>query len=231
MLAPNPSSSYNGRPSFVNPKYLKNAQSEKPCLYKIPYDKDDLANIFAPNCDETLILDEENLEYIQSLEKEVDKLESRKAEFSIEYDLLLQECVSKDIMCAILRSLIILMNILRCDLKAKLQDKTIANAEMHESWNKMKGKGVDTNSGKPSILGKPHLQPIRNQPVPQARQSVFAKSHHVNALGPSRNNSNCVSFQSPKESVGLNDMVYNYYLEEAKKKAQLQKDKALNSKT
>nr|GEW04260.1 nucleotide-binding, alpha-beta plait [Tanacetum cinerariifolium] len=26
--------------SFVNPKYLKKAQSEKPCLYKVPYDKD-----------------------------------------------------------------------------------------------------------------------------------------------------------------------------------------------
>ncbi|GKC92862.1 hypothetical protein Tco_1158304 [Tanacetum coccineum] len=44
MLAPNPSLSYNGRPSFVNPKYLKKAQSEKPCLYKVPYDKDDTGN-------------------------------------------------------------------------------------------------------------------------------------------------------------------------------------------
>nr|GEU47600.1 hypothetical protein [Tanacetum cinerariifolium] len=39
-----------------------------------------------------------------------------------------------------------------------------------------------------------------------------------------------VSFQSQRESVGSNDMVHNYYLEEAKKKAQLQKDKALNTK-
>nr|GEZ17561.1 hypothetical protein [Tanacetum cinerariifolium] len=39
-----------------------------------------------------------------------------------------------------------------------------------------------------------------------------------------------VSFQSPRESVGSNDMVHNYYLEEAKKKAKLQKDKALNTK-
>ncbi|GJZ20008.1 hypothetical protein Tco_0556598 [Tanacetum coccineum] len=60
MLAPDPSSYYNSRASFVNPKYLKKAQSEKPCLYKVPYDKDDLANIFAPNCDETLIPEEES---------------------------------------------------------------------------------------------------------------------------------------------------------------------------
>ncbi|GJY93841.1 hypothetical protein Tco_0509623, partial [Tanacetum coccineum] len=46
----------------------------------------------------------EDLEYVQSLEKVVDELESEKAEFLNEYDLLLQECVSKDIMCSILCS-------------------------------------------------------------------------------------------------------------------------------
>ncbi|GJV22537.1 hypothetical protein Tco_1371557, partial [Tanacetum coccineum] len=60
MLAPNPSLYYNGRASFVNPMYLKKAQFEKACLYKVPYDKDDLANIFAPNYDETLILEQES---------------------------------------------------------------------------------------------------------------------------------------------------------------------------
>ncbi|GJZ12252.1 hypothetical protein Tco_0547482 [Tanacetum coccineum] len=48
--------------------------------------------------------------------------------------------------------------------------------------------------------------------------------------GPSRNSPKHVSFQSPRESVGLNDMVHNYYLEKAKKKAQLHKDKSLNTK-
>nr|GEW08479.1 hypothetical protein [Tanacetum cinerariifolium] len=73
----------------------------------------------------------------------------------------------------------------------------LANAELRKSWNKIKGKSVDTNFGKPSILGKPPLQQIRNQPV---------------------------------ESIGSNDMVHNYYLEEAKKKAKIQKDKAFNTK-
>ncbi|GJS77600.1 hypothetical protein Tco_0727481 [Tanacetum coccineum] len=162
MLDPKPSSSYNGRPSFANPKYLKKAQSAKPCLYEIPYDKDDLANIFSPDKEETLTLEQEsrsklhketikpydhthqnNLyeifkpptwEYLDQLYyanetrkkmwrksfdkykphiaknihleyvKEVDELESEKADFSNEYDLLLQECVSKDIMCSILRT-------------------------------------------------------------------------------------------------------------------------------
>ncbi|GJW35767.1 retrovirus-related pol polyprotein from transposon TNT 1-94 [Tanacetum coccineum] len=60
MLAPKPSSIYNGRLSFANPMYLKKAQSEKPCLYVIPYDKDDLANIFSHDREETLTLEQES---------------------------------------------------------------------------------------------------------------------------------------------------------------------------
>ncbi|GJZ89660.1 hypothetical protein Tco_0661442 [Tanacetum coccineum] len=45
------------------------------------------------------------LKYIESLEKEIDKLESDKAEFLNMYDLLLQECVSKDVTCSYLHSL------------------------------------------------------------------------------------------------------------------------------
>ncbi|GJT72367.1 hypothetical protein Tco_1031653 [Tanacetum coccineum] len=40
--------------------YLKKSQSEKPCLYEIPYDKDDLANIFFPDKEETLTLEQES---------------------------------------------------------------------------------------------------------------------------------------------------------------------------
>ncbi|GJV08504.1 phospholipase-like protein [Tanacetum coccineum] len=96
MLAPK-GSTYNGRPTFANPMYLKKAQSEKPCLYEIPYDTSDLANRFSPDRDETLTLEQENLQYVQSLEKEIDELDYDKAEFSNIYDLLLQECVSKDV--------------------------------------------------------------------------------------------------------------------------------------
>nr|GEW60983.1 hypothetical protein [Tanacetum cinerariifolium] len=222
MVAPK-GPTFNGRPTFANPMYLKKAQSEKPCLYEIPYDKSDPANRLVPDREATPTLKKEsqsklnkdkelvdqawekhshdhfraptahdmeiliktclmplalktqndsftfvhelkqemhaNLKYIESLEKEIDELESDKAEFSNMYDLLLQECVSKDV-----------------------------------------------------------------------TKSSFAKPYDVNAPGPSRNNPKHVSFQSPRESVGLNDMVHNYYLEEAKKKAQLQKDKALNTK-
>ncbi|GJU77577.1 hypothetical protein Tco_1274647 [Tanacetum coccineum] len=56
MLAPK-CSTYNGRPTFANPRYLKKAQSEKPCLYEIPYDTSDPANRFAPEREETMTLD------------------------------------------------------------------------------------------------------------------------------------------------------------------------------
>ncbi|GJZ86892.1 hypothetical protein Tco_0658502 [Tanacetum coccineum] len=45
------------RLTFANPRYLKKAQSEKPCLYEIPYDTSDPTNRFAPNREETMTLD------------------------------------------------------------------------------------------------------------------------------------------------------------------------------
>ncbi|GJV92545.1 hypothetical protein Tco_1540358 [Tanacetum coccineum] len=53
-------STFNGRPTFANPMYLKKAQSEKPCLYEIPYDISDPANRFVPDREETMTLEKEN---------------------------------------------------------------------------------------------------------------------------------------------------------------------------
>ncbi|GJX61503.1 retrovirus-related pol polyprotein from transposon TNT 1-94 [Tanacetum coccineum] len=55
-----------------------------------------------------------DLQYVQSLEKEIDELESDKADFSNIYDLLLQECVLKDVMCSYLHSLSLTMNCNAC---------------------------------------------------------------------------------------------------------------------
>ncbi|GJW51784.1 hypothetical protein Tco_0093135 [Tanacetum coccineum] len=46
-----------------------------------------------------------NLKYVESLEKEIDELESDKVEFSNMYNILLQECVSNDVRCSYLHSL------------------------------------------------------------------------------------------------------------------------------
>nr|GFA41268.1 hypothetical protein [Tanacetum cinerariifolium] len=46
-----------------------------------------------------------DLKYVESLEKAIDELESEKAEFSDMYNVILHDCVSKDVMCSYLMSL------------------------------------------------------------------------------------------------------------------------------
>nr|GEY01179.1 hypothetical protein [Tanacetum cinerariifolium] len=46
-----------------------------------------------------------DLKYVESLEKAIDELESKKAEFLDMYDVILHDCVSKDVMCSYLMSL------------------------------------------------------------------------------------------------------------------------------
>ncbi|GJW12759.1 hypothetical protein Tco_1578586 [Tanacetum coccineum] len=391
MLAPK-CPTFNGRPTFANPMYLKKAQYEKPCLYEIPHDQSDPANRLVPDREETLTLKKESrsklnkdlvkpfdytklnslyenfkpptqeyqiqlahaneirkkmwrksfvktkpnifkniaflpvsksisksrqaynvmtnninhlrelvdqawvkhskdhfraptakdmeiliktclmplslktqndsfafvhelkkemhadLKYVESLENEIDELESDKAEFSNMYDMLLQECVSNDVMCSYLHSLsdldahtelqcLYLHKVKECeclaqkllkqtkfvhkevyikllqsfaklekhsislelalqqcqeqmkndivckekasnvfqkereqyfeiqDLKAQLQDKNIAINELKKLIEKMKGKSMDTNFEKHSILGKLPSQPMRNRLV------------------------------------------------------------------
>nr|GEZ55821.1 retrovirus-related Pol polyprotein from transposon TNT 1-94 [Tanacetum cinerariifolium] len=45
-----------------------------------------------------------SLKYVESLEKEIDELESDKVEFTNMYDMILQECVSNEVMCSYLLS-------------------------------------------------------------------------------------------------------------------------------
>ncbi|GJY28582.1 hypothetical protein Tco_0404349 [Tanacetum coccineum] len=59
MLAPK-CATYHGRSTFANPKYCKKAQSDKPCLYEIPYDTSDPANRFCPDGEETVTLEKES---------------------------------------------------------------------------------------------------------------------------------------------------------------------------
>ncbi|GJY79743.1 hypothetical protein Tco_0485544 [Tanacetum coccineum] len=147
------------------------------------------------------------------------------------------------------------------DLKAQIQEKVFANVALKNELRKLKGNSVDTKFAKPSILGKPVLQPPRNQSVvrqpnafkserpkfskprfasqvdvnnvlskpvtqhylPKGRESAFAKPNHMIASSSSRNSSkNMPRFSS-------NDMVHNYYLEEAKKKTQERDRKSTTS--
>ncbi|GKB31196.1 hypothetical protein Tco_0870597 [Tanacetum coccineum] len=51
------------------------------------------------------------------------------------------------------------------DLKAQIQEKVFANATLKNKLRKLKVNSMDTKFAKPSILGKPVLQPPRNQSV------------------------------------------------------------------
>ncbi|GJS34172.1 retrovirus-related pol polyprotein from transposon TNT 1-94 [Tanacetum coccineum] len=294
----------------------------------------------------------EDFEYVKSLENEVDELESEKADFSNMYDLLIEECVSKDVTCSYLHSLsdlnahtelqcLYLHKVKECeclaiklskqtesvnkevhnnllksfsklekhsislelalqqckehmknnsvckengsnvfrkereqyheiqDLKAQMQDKNIAISELKKLIENCKGKSVETQFDKPSVVRQPNAQripkpsvlgkptPFSNSPEMrsfQTKQSVnktnvsdglfkqvtqqnlpkirkqAVRNTNVIAPGPSRNHPKHLSFQSPKEFVGSNYMVHNYYLEKAKKSAQLQKDRDVNGK-
>nr|GEX65492.1 hypothetical protein [Tanacetum cinerariifolium] len=59
MMAPKVPT-YNGRPTFANPRYVKQAQSKIPCLYAFPYDKSTYANRLIPDGEETLTIERES---------------------------------------------------------------------------------------------------------------------------------------------------------------------------
>ncbi|GJU16417.1 hypothetical protein Tco_1144383 [Tanacetum coccineum] len=136
------------------------------------------------------------------------------------------------------------------DLKAQIQEKVIAILALKNELRKLKVNSVDTKFAKPSILGKPVLQPPTNQSV--VRQLNAFKSERPNFSKPrfaSQVKVNKVlskpatphflpkvrefvlakphhviapgSYRNSQEELyGLNDMAHNYCLEEARKKTQ-----------
>ncbi|GJR00419.1 hypothetical protein Tco_0523403 [Tanacetum coccineum] len=136
------------------------------------------------------------------------------------------------------------------DLKAQIQEKIFANATLKNELRKLKGNSVDTKFAKPSILGKPVLQPPKNQSV--VRQPNAFKSKRPNVSKPrfaSQVDVNNVLSKpvtphylpkvreyvlakphhviapgsdrnSQEESYASNDMAHNHFLEEVRKKTQ-----------
>nr|GEU52235.1 hypothetical protein [Tanacetum cinerariifolium] len=128
-----------------------------------------------------------------------------------------------------------------------------AKKSLKNELRKFKGNSVDTKFAKTSILGKPVLQPPRNQSVvrqltafkskrPNFSKPRFASQVDVNnvlsksvtphylpkvresaPLKPHHVNAPSSSRNSKKESYGSNDMAHHYYLEEAKKNTPDQK--------
>ncbi|GJY69524.1 hypothetical protein Tco_0472506 [Tanacetum coccineum] len=81
--------------SFFYCKLPQESSMGKPCLNNVQYDKNDLANIFAPESEETIHLAEESrskldLKYFQSLEKEVDDLKMDIDDLKLKMKICLQ---------------------------------------------------------------------------------------------------------------------------------------------
>nr|GEW02251.1 putative ribonuclease H-like domain-containing protein [Tanacetum cinerariifolium] len=88
-----------------------------------------------------------DLKYVESLEKEIDELDSDKAEFSNMYDMILQECVSNDVMCSYLISMsdldalaelqcLYLHKVKECDCLAQKLLKQTESVKNDTVWNK-----------------------------------------------------------------------------------------------
>nr|GEV34644.1 hypothetical protein [Tanacetum cinerariifolium] len=77
-------------------------QKTKTCLMPLALKTHNDSFIFVHELKQEMHAD---LKYVESLEKEIDELESEKIEFSNMYDMILQECVSNEVMCSYLLSL------------------------------------------------------------------------------------------------------------------------------
>ncbi|GJU17212.1 hypothetical protein Tco_1145178 [Tanacetum coccineum] len=179
----------------------------------------------------------DDLEYVKSLEKEVDELESEKADFSNIYDLLLEECVSKDskeceCLAQNLRNKLNLLtkkfiNLLKsfsklekhsislelalqqCKEQMKnnsvckengsnvfrkereqyheiqdfklMQDKNIAISELKKLIENCKGKSVETQFNKPSVVRQPNAQRIP-KPSVLGKPTPFSNSPEMRSF-------------------------------------------------
>nr|GEY05797.1 hypothetical protein [Tanacetum cinerariifolium] len=168
MMAPKVPT-YSGRPTFANPRYLKQAQSEIPCLYAFSYDQNTYANRLIPDGEETLALERESrsklnkdsndsfrfvhelkqemhadLKYVESLKKEIDELESDKVEFSDMYDVIFKKVHNE-----LLKRF------------AKVEKHSISlEIALQKCKEQGKGKSVDTKFDRPSVVRQPNAQRI-----------------------------------------------------------------------
>ncbi|GJT07858.1 retrovirus-related pol polyprotein from transposon TNT 1-94 [Tanacetum coccineum] len=158
----------------------------------------------------------EDFKYVESLEKAIDELESDKADFSNMYDLLLQECVSKDVMCSYLHSLsdldaynelkcLYLHKVKECEyLAEKLSKQTEnVNEKLKKLIERCKGKSVETQFARPSVVRQPNAQRIPKpsvlgKPTPFSNSPAirsFSKNELVNKTNVSDGSSKPVTAQ------------------------------------
>nr|GEU57820.1 hypothetical protein [Tanacetum cinerariifolium] len=111
-----------------------------------------------------------DLKYVESLEKEIDKFESDKAELSNMYDMILQECVSNDVMCSYLLSLSNLVDSDHFACVTQMLNDVNARAKkpnvVHVSTRKPKGHANKS-------VATPHKKQVASKSTTQKPQSYY----------------------------------------------------------
>ncbi|GKB08033.1 hypothetical protein Tco_0836317 [Tanacetum coccineum] len=180
-----------------------------------------------------------DLKYVESLEKEINELESDKEIFSNMYDILLQECMSNGVMCSYLHSLSNL------DAHAELQCLYVYKAKECECLAQNLLKQTETVSKEVynellRIFAKLEkhsisLELVLQQCQEQMKNDTVCKEKASNVFLREREQYFEIQdlkaqFQDKDIAISELNKLIEKMKEEAKKKAQLQKDKALNTK-
>ncbi|GKF14975.1 hypothetical protein Tco_0056437, partial [Tanacetum coccineum] len=155
-----------------------------------------------------------DLKYVESLEDEIDELESDKAEFSNMDDMLLQECVSNDIMCSYLQSSSDLDDITLQQCQDQQKNDTVCKEKASNVFRKereqyfeiqgLKAQLQDTKFDEPSVVRQPNAQRIPKpsvlgKPAPfsdSLERTNFAKKKSVSKTNESEGLSKPVTPQN-----------------------------------
>nr|GEW72795.1 hypothetical protein [Tanacetum cinerariifolium] len=212
--------------NFCKSNVPQEAQSEKLCLYEIPYDTSDLVNRFVPDREETLTLEKEsrskwNKDIVKPCDytKQNSLYEILKPATHKYHEQLAHANETQNDSFKIVHEL---KHEMHADLKyVESLEKEIDEHEFDKAETSNMYDIILHQFASQVGMSYDLTKPFTSHSWPQVRKLSFAKPYDVNSPGPSRNSPPDVSFQSPRESVSSNDMVHNYYLAEAKKKAQL----------
>nr|GEX86340.1 copia protein [Tanacetum cinerariifolium] len=177
----------------------------KTCLMPLPLKIQNDSFIFVHELKQELHAD---LKYVESLEKEIDELESDKAEFSNMYDMILQECVSNEVICTYFLSLsdldalaelqcLYLHKVKECDCLAQKLSKQTESVRVNHITNvsrpqhrinQMKDKVVPNNSPvklkKTQVEDHPRIPSIYNniKSVTACNDSLNSRTSNVNVV-------------------------------------------------
>nr|GEV57763.1 retrovirus-related Pol polyprotein from transposon TNT 1-94 [Tanacetum cinerariifolium] len=143
-----------------------------------------------------------DLKYVESLEKEIDERESDKVVFSNMYDVILQECVSKDVMCSYFQSLsdldalaelqyMYLHKVKECDCLAQKLSNQTASAAPTQAWlwhqrlSHLNFDYINLLSKNDIVIGLPKLKYVKDQLCSSCELSKSKRSSFKSKVVPS----------------------------------------------